>query len=142
METYVVILSIIFYFIVLAVLPPSIQWRAFQENIDVKYFKKVKVTKLSFLFRGIGGKDMVGGDVRKDGIIMPMFVLQILGYCIAVISTIVFLVLYLVEQVNGYFVIIFQSSLIGVEAVLCLVLIFTCSIITKKRKKQEEQMKQ
>ncbi len=39
MEIYLVIAYIIFSCVILAGLPPFVQWRAFQENIDVKYFK-------------------------------------------------------------------------------------------------------
>lgn len=142
MEIYAVIIYIIFYFIILAGLPPFIQWRAFQENIDVKYFKKVKITKLSFLFRGIGGKNTVGGNVKKDGVIMPMFVLQITGYCVAIISTVVILTLYLMEHVSYIFVIVFQSSLIGAEAISCIIMMYACALVTKKRKNQEESIRQ
>lgn len=142
MEIFLVVTYIIFSFVILAGLPPFVQWRAFQANIDVKYFKKVKVTKLSFLFRGIGGKDFVGGDVKKDGVIIPMFILHILGYCVAFISTIIVLVLYLTKQIGYVFVLIFQSSLIVGEAILCLTMIYLCSIITKHRKKQEESFKE
>lgn len=141
METFLVITYIIFSFIILAGLPPFVQWRAFQANIDVKYFRKVKVKKLSFLFRGIGGKDFIGGDVKKDGVIMPMFILQISGHCVALISAVTVLVLYLTKQVNYVFAIIFQSSLIVGEAILCILMIYFCSMITKKRKKQEEDIK-
>ena len=42
MEIYLVIAYIIFSFVILAGLPLFVQWRAFQEDIDVKYFKKSK----------------------------------------------------------------------------------------------------
>ncbi len=136
MEIYLVIAYIIFSCVILAGLPPFVQWRAFQENIDVKYFKKVKIAKLSFLFRGIGGKTVVGGDVKKDGVILPMFILHIIGYCVAVISTVAVLSLYLTKTVNYVFVIIFQNSLIVGESVLCIIMICACSVISKNRKKQ------
>lgn len=48
-------------------------------KIKPKYFRKVKVKFPSFLFAGIGSrKDM--GNVRAYGVIVPMFVLHILGY--------------------------------------------------------------
>ncbi len=142
MDTFLVIGYTIFCMIVLAGFPPFIQWRLLEENIDVKYFKKIKVTKLSFLFRGIGGKECIGGDVKKDGVIIPMFIFQILGYCLSIVSTTVILILYFTEQISDIFALIFQFSLIGVEIVLLITLTIICVILTKKRRKQEENNKQ
>lgn len=137
METVLVIAYIIFCCIVLAGFPPFVQWRLFQEDIDVKYFKKIKITKLSFLFRGIGGKNHMGGDVKKDGVIIPMLVFQILGYCLSIISAIAIIVLYLTQQIDCAFALILQSSLIGAEIVLFFILTLICVALTKKRKRKE-----
>ncbi len=141
METFLVIAFILFCLVFLAGFPPLVQWRLFQEDIEVKYFKRIKVTKFSFLFRGIGGKDFIGGDVKKDGVIIPMFVFQIIGYCLSIISTVSVLILFLAGYVDKYFIIIFQSSLIGAEIVLWLILTIICVILTKKRRKQVEHHK-
>lgn len=142
MEIFLIVAYIIICCIVLAGFPPFSQWRLFQEDIDVKYFKKIKVHKLSFLFRGIGGKDAIGGSVKKDGVIVPMYIFQILGYCISLISTIVILVLYLTKQINYVFVLIFQTGLIGLEVFLFFILSLICVILTKKRRKKEERFTQ
>ncbi len=141
METFLVIAFILFCLVFLAGFPPLVQWRLFQEDIEVKYFKRIKVTKFSFLFRGIGGKDIIGGDVKKDGVIIPMFVFQIIGYCLSIISTVSVLILFLAGYVDKYFIIIFQSSLIGAEIVLWFILTIICVILTKKRRKQVEHHK-
>ena len=41
-------------------------------EINPEYFKKVKVKILSWMFRGIGGKDSIYGDVRHYGVIVPI----------------------------------------------------------------------
>lgn len=48
-------------------------------RINPKYFRKVKVKFPSFLFAGIGSRKDTG-NVRKYGVIAPMFALHILGY--------------------------------------------------------------
>ena len=130
--------SLILYFVIMAGLPPFLQWRLFA-IIDVKYFKTIKITKCAFLFRGIGGKHLVGGDVKKDGVIIPMFVLQVFGYVIAIMSNSIFLILYLVMQVSDVVVVITQSSIIGFEVLLCGIVIVTCIVISKRRKRQDDE---
>ena len=51
-------------------------------HIEPKYFKRVKVKFLSLLFVGIGNKSEQG-DVKNFGVIVPMFVLHIVGYVLA-----------------------------------------------------------
>ena len=94
------------------------------------------------MFRGIGGKTFVGGDVKKDGVIVPMFIFHIIGYCVAIISTVTVLTLYLTKLVSYVFVIILQSSLIVGEALLCIIMIYACSVISKNRKKQDSSIEE
>ena len=54
-------------------------------NIDPKYFKRVKVKFPAFLFVGIGGKKSEYGNVKEYGVIVPMFVLHILGYVVTLL---------------------------------------------------------
>ncbi len=48
-------------------------------KLDPKYFRRIKVRGLSFLFAGIGARSDTG-NVRTFGVIVPMFVLHITGY--------------------------------------------------------------
>ena len=55
--------------------------RQLRSRVDPSYFKRVKLPyPISYLFVGIGGKRSKTGDVSKYGVIIPMFVLHILGY--------------------------------------------------------------
>ena len=59
----------------------------FRQNwsrVDPKYFKRVKVKFLSFLFVGIGGNKSEHGNVKNYGVIIPMFVMHILGYLLTI----------------------------------------------------------
>lgn len=49
-------------------------------KVDPRFFKRVKVKFPSFLFVGIGGRKSETGNVRTFGVIVPMFVLHIVGY--------------------------------------------------------------
>ncbi len=71
------IFLIVFCTILMAIISPVIQWNLIE--IKTKYFKRVKIKKLSFLFRPIGGKQSINGNVKEYGIIIPMFVIQVLG---------------------------------------------------------------
>lgn len=48
-------------------------------RIDPRYFRRIRVKFPSFLFVGIGNRKETG-DVRNFGVIVPMFVLHIVGY--------------------------------------------------------------
>ncbi len=50
-------------------------------KIDPELFKRVKVKFPSFLFAGIGDKKTTG-NVKNFGVIVPMFVLHIVGYLV------------------------------------------------------------
>lgn len=52
-------------------------------KIDPQYFKRVKVKFPSFLFVGIGNRRETG-NVRSYGVILPMFLLHILGYLLTI----------------------------------------------------------
>lgn len=52
-------------------------------RIDPRYLRRVKVRIFFFLFAGIGDKKETG-NVRTFGIIVPMFVLHLVGYLLTV----------------------------------------------------------
>ncbi len=62
-------------------------------HIDPKYFRRIKVRFPAFLFVGIGDKKDTG-DVKNFGVIVPMFILQLLGYMWTVLLVIAIPVLY------------------------------------------------
>ncbi len=63
-----------------ALLAPMRQRRL---KVDGQYFRRVKVRYLYFLFGSMGTKQE-GRDVRSYGVILPMFVLHIIGYILTV----------------------------------------------------------
>lgn len=62
-------------------------------RIDPKYFRRVRVRFPSFLFAGIGSRQGTG-NVREYGVIVPMFVLHVLGYLFTVAICVAVPVLY------------------------------------------------
>ena len=56
------------------------QIKKYQTIDDEKEFKKIKVKKLGFLFRGING-----ASPSKDGVVIPMLYVQIQGYVVGIL---------------------------------------------------------
>ena len=54
-------------------------------KVDPQYFKRVKVKFPAFLFVGIGGSKSETGNVKEYGVIVPMFVLHIVGYVLTLL---------------------------------------------------------
>ena len=63
-------------------------------RVDPKYFKRVKVKFLSFMFVGIGGNKSEHGNVKNYGVIIPMFLMHILGYILTIAMWIAIPLLY------------------------------------------------
>ena len=69
--------------------------RQLRSRVDPSCFKRVKLPyPVSYLFVGIGGKRSKTGDVSKYGVIIPMFVLHILGYLLTLFIWAIVPVLY------------------------------------------------
>lgn len=63
-------------------------------RVDPQYFKRVKVKLLPWLFVGVGGRRSEQGRPKSYGVIVPMFVLHIVGYLLTVALWVVVPTLY------------------------------------------------
>ncbi len=112
-------------------IPLFIQINTYQ-SIDESKFKKHKIRKFSFLFRG-----MQGESVCNHGIILPMLIIQIQGYLLGILS-IVLLVL-------GEIMYFFSESVFIVIIILLIhtIIVVTISAITgfasKRRPKNKHE---
>ena len=127
-------LSIIFFIILMFVAPLAMQLRLYE--IEPDHFKKIKIKKVKFLFKGIGGKHSIYGDVEKYGIIISLFIVQLLGYVTALLSTILVFILtnkfkYDLEEI----VKIMGSILLG-ELSFDAVIIFIYMFISNRKDKK------
>lgn len=107
-------------------------------EINPENFKKIKIKKFAWMFRGIGGKDSIYGDVRNYGVIVPIFVVQILGCILAVIQLILIPILYTLVQID-YITIIVIGSMFGGYIFIYIAVTASCIGISKYRDKMNEK---
>lgn len=133
MPTLLMIFSIAFCAICLAVMTPLANLNLYEINTD--YFKKIKVKKFTRLFRGIGSGDCIYKDVKNYGIIIPMFILHIVGYVLSLLSVAVALILLFVFKIGYKYTAITLFAMAGIFMAIIALTIVICIAITKKRDK-------
>ena len=70
----------IFFCFLIVIIPIFMQRTAYQ-SIDERKFKKYKIKRLGFLFKG-----MQGESASTYGVILPMLAIQIQGYFLGIIT--------------------------------------------------------
>lgn len=70
-----------FFFSFLIICIPIFMQRTSYQGIDERKFKKYRLNKIGFLFKG-----MQGQSVSSHGIILPMLIIQIQGYVVGILS--------------------------------------------------------
>ncbi len=99
-------------------------------EINPEYFKKVKVKILSWMFRGIGGKDSIYGDVRHYGVIVPIFVVQIIGIVLAILQMILIPFLYILVPIENVLIIVI-GSMFGIYILTFIIVITVCICLSR-----------
>ena len=119
------IICIILFIIFMAIIPYFSQFNLVE--INDKNFKLIKIKRLSFLFRAIGGE-----SVKKQGIILSLLFIQILGDVFSIISAILFpiLVAFRVE-LNLIFIVI--SINFGVICLITVIIELITMMISRHR---------
>ncbi len=105
-------------------------------EINPEYFKKVKVKILSWMFRGIGGKDSIYGDVRHYGVIVPIFVVQIIGIVLAILQIILIPFLYILVPIENVLIIVI-GSMFGIYILTFIIVITVCICLSRYNDKKE-----
>lgn len=135
MEVIGFIFWVCFVVFIISALAPFMQIRLYEINPDL--FSKIKIKRFSFLFRGVGGKTSIYGDVQEYGIVLPLFILQVLGYVIAslVIVTVLLLLYMFKLDLNTIAIIVaiimISYSMIAIATTAIVIL------ISKKRAKNK-----
>ena len=75
------------FFISTTIALPIFSQRTAYQSIDEDYFKKYKIKKFGFLFKG-----MQGQDACSHGVILPMLIIQIQGYVLGLAQLIFILI--------------------------------------------------
>lgn len=122
-----ILFNIYFCFLIVAI-PIFMQLTAHQ-SIDERKFKKYKIKKIGFLFKG-----MQGESASTHGVILPMLIIQIQGYALCIL-TLLFVI------VNEIFNFVEVEKSTGIVIIVLLIHVsistlisITAGIISKKRK--------
>lgn len=116
-----------YFCFLIVVIPIFIQLSAYQ-SIDENKFKKYKIKKFGFLFKGMQGK-----SASTHGVILPMLIIQIQGYIIGIITFIFVIINKIVKFIYepGVIVVIVLS----IHTFISLLITTITGIVSKKRKK-------
>lgn len=106
-------------------------------EIDPEHFRKVKIKKLTWMFRGIGGKDSVYGNVLDYGVIVPIFAVQILGNVLAVIQLVLIPILYVLVQIDQITIIVI-GSMFGAYVLVYVIVTTTCICLSKYKHRDKQ----
>lgn len=132
MKIFLEIIFILFMIFCIARLVPYANEKI--DYVNPEIFKKVKIKKFSWLFTGFNGKDTIYSDKKKYGVILPMFIMHILGYILSLISLILLVVLASIGiNMDLITYIIFGTLLF--HLVVYDIVLGVCSIISKKHDK-------
>ena len=118
------IVNIFFCFLIIAI--PIFMQRTSYQSIDERKFKKYKIKKLGFLFKG-----MQGESASTNGVILPMLAIQIQGYFLGIITLIFVIVnefIKFVEEPNGIVIIILFAHVL-----ISIMITVITGILSKKR---------
>ena len=120
---------IVFFVLLMALIPPFSQ---FKSGVNNGAFRQIRVKKFAFMFRAPDGI-----SVSKEGVALPLFILQVVGYVIAVLSIIlnILLIVLLQEAIVTMLIAtlaIFTAEVIGV--IVTIVVLTKISHVKKKDK--------
>ena len=118
------ILNIFFCFLIIAI--PIFMQRTSYQSIDERKFKKYKIKKFGFLFKG-----MQGESASTYGVILPMLIIQIQGYVLGIL-TLTFVIInefvkIIDEPIGIVIIVLFVSTLLSI------IITIITGIISKKR---------
>lgn len=111
-------------------------------HVDPKYFKRVKVKFPAFLFVGIGGSKAEHGNVKNYGVIVPMFVLHILGYILTLLLWAAMPVLYYRFGIELDILVVVPLAVALPFTIIVVVTEAICVSVSRKRHREELEYEQ
>ena len=118
------ILNIFFCFLIVVI--PIFMQRTSDQSIDQTKFKKYKIKRLGFLFKG-----MQGESSSTYGVILPMLIIQIQGYVVG-IMTLTFVIINeftkLVDELIGIVIIVLITHVL-----ISIIITIITGMISRKR---------
>ena len=124
------LLNIFFCFLIVAI--PRFMQRTAYQSIDESEFKKYKIKRFGFLFKG-----MQGESASTHGVILPMLAIQIQGYVIG-IATFAFVITNEIWHFLDDAILVVIIALF-VHVFIVVLISATSGIISKKRKEMHKQ---
>lgn len=121
------VLGIIFVCILIVVIPVFGTWNMY-DIIDDTKFKRIKIKRAKCLFRAIEFK-----SVEEHGIIIPLYILQLLSYPISLCSSIVGIAMWVCER-NPRSALLIPSIALGIVLTVWVITILVLSMLSKARK--------
>ena len=123
MNAFIVILIVMF--ILLMIVPCYWTYK-----VDGERFRKIGVGKLAFMFCGIGNYT----EVKKEGVMLPMFVLRVMDFAFAFLYAVMAVVLPLAAGLGvmdvAFIVMYMAVADVALNVVVCLI----CMLVSKKSK--------
>lgn len=115
----------------LSIVTPLMNFRLYE--VDPEHFKRVKVKKFTWLFKGLGGKNSMCNDVKNYGIIIPMFIMHIVGYILSITTLILGLILILIVNVTPIIAVIISCTILVIMLIALFITVFICYIKSKHK---------
>ncbi len=118
------ILNIFFCFLIV-VIPIFVQ-RTSDQSIDQTKFKKYKIKRLGFLFKG-----MQGESASTYGVILPMLIIQIQGYVVGIMTLTLVIInefTKLVDELIGIVIIVLITHVL-----ISIIITIITGMISRKR---------
>jgi hypothetical protein len=134
-ELIVGIFTILLMIIIMTVLIPFYYSRL--RGLNPENFKKIKIKKLSRFFVGYGGKTTIYSDVINYGIVLPIFILHIVGYAFSILSSITSLLLYFAFDFDIITIELTIFVILFCEIVILLLTDLCCTIFSKHKDKKK-----
>lgn len=134
MEIALEILGIIIIVFAISIYPHLLQLRL--DFIAAIFFKKIKIKRCNFLFTAMNAGFPWGKEnrciVSEIGIIIPMFIIQLIGY---LLSFIIFVaeVVFLISKLDLLTLFIISIVILFIEIIADFILLIILWIISKKR---------
>ena len=121
------VLGIFFVCILIIVIPVFGTWNMYT-IIDDTEFKRIKIKRAKWLFRAIEFK-----SVEEHGIIIPLYILQLLSYPISLLSLVIGIAMLVCER-DPKSVLLIPSIALGIVVTVWVIAIMVLSILSKARK--------
>lgn len=119
-------IAVVFFIFLMALIPPFAQFKI-TDVVNGGAFKSIKIKRLAFMFRAPGG-----ASVSKDGVPVPMLVVQIAGYVIALLSIITNILLLIILKEPLKIMATTTLFILAAEVIILIIFVSIVGVISKR----------